>query len=121
VSEIALLIGDGVGITPICALFNSLASPGVTLILRVNTVEDVRFRKELAGIAEDTGANVHYLVGPPGSDNDPFVGDRLRQLVPDVAHRDVYLCGLPAFMTVAKERLAAAGVPKRHIHADLDG
>jgi predicted ferric reductase len=113
-----LLIGGGVGITPIRALFDSLASPDVTLLLRANTLEDVLFRRELAAIAEDTGATVHYLVGPPGGDSDPFVAGRLRQLVPDVAQRDVYLCGPPAFMTVAQDRLAAAGVPKRCLHAE---
>ena len=90
----------------------------MTLILRANTLEDVLFRRELAEIAADTGAAVHYLVGPPGSDNDPFVADRLRDLVPDVARRDVYLCGPPAFMTTAQDRLAAVGVPKRCVHAE---
>jgi predicted ferric reductase len=113
-----LLIGGGVGVTPIRALFDSLASPDVTLILRANTLEDVLFRRELAAIAGDTGATVHYLVGPPGSESDPFVADRLRDLVPDVAQRDVYVCGPPAFMTVAQDRLDAAGVPKRCVHAE---
>jgi ferredoxin-NADP reductase len=113
-----LLIGGGVGITPIRALFDSLASPDVTLLLRANTPADVLFRRELENIAADTGASVHYLVGLPGSDNDPFVADRLRQLVPDLKYRDVYLCGPPAFMTVAQDRLAAAGVPKRCVHAE---
>jgi predicted ferric reductase len=113
-----LLIGGGVGITPIRALFDSLASPDVTLLVRANTPADVLFREELESIAAGTGATVHYLVGPPGSDNDPFVADRLRRIVPDIAHRDVYLCGPPAFMTVAEDRLSAVGVSKRHLHAE---
>ena len=63
-------------------------------------------------------AELHYLVGPPGSDGDPFVGERLGQLVPHLTHHDVYVCGPPGFMTVASERLLAAGVPRRYIHRE---
>jgi ferredoxin-NADP reductase len=38
--------------------------------------------------------------------------------VPDVARRDVYLCGPPTFMTVAEDRLRAVGVPARYVHAE---
>jgi ferredoxin-NADP reductase len=46
------------------------------------------------------------------------VGQRLRTLTPDVARRDVYVCGPTAFMTVAQNRLRAVGVPGRHVHAE---
>jgi predicted ferric reductase len=113
-----LLLAGGVGITPIRALFEVLASPDVTLIVRANTERELLFRSELDEIAARTGATVHYLVGPPGSEADPLVGQRLRTVTPDVARRDVYLCGPTAFMTVAQDRLRAVGVPGRHVHAE---
>jgi predicted ferric reductase len=113
-----LLLAGGVGITPIRALFEVLASPDVTLIVRANRDEELLFRHEIDDIAERTGATVHYLVGPPGSEADPFVGQRLRTVAPDIARRDVYLCGPPRFMAVASDRLRAVGVPGRCVHAE---
>jgi predicted ferric reductase len=113
-----LLLAGGVGITPIRALFEVLASPDVTLIVRANRDEELLFRTELDAIADRTGATVHYLVGAPGGAADPFVAQRLRTAVPDVARRDVYLCGPPTFMTVAEDRLRAVGVPARYVHAE---
>jgi predicted ferric reductase len=115
-----LLIAGGVGITPLRALFESLpAQPGdLTLIVRANRPEEVVFAAELDAIAARRGATVHYLIGLPGSATDPFVGSRLRSLVPDLARHDVYLCGPPRFMTAAAERVRASGVPARHLHRE---
>jgi ferredoxin-NADP reductase len=113
-----LLLAGGVGITPIRALFDVLAGPEVTLIVRANRPDELLFREEIDQIASRSGAVVHYLVGPPGSDADVLSGDRLRHIVPDIAHRDVYVCGPAAFMTVAEDRLHHAGVPKRCVHAE---
>jgi predicted ferric reductase len=115
-----LLVAGGVGITPLRALFESLpARPGeLTMIVRANRDNDVIFRNELDEIARQQGASVHYVIGPPGADSDPFVGTRLRQLVPDLAKHDVYLCGPPGFMTVASQRLRACGLPSRYLHRE---
>jgi predicted ferric reductase len=115
-----LLLAGGVGITPLRALFESMpAQPGdLTLVVRANHDDDVLLRHELDEIAARTEARVHYLVGPPGSSSDPFVGSRLIKLVPHLAHHDVYLCGPPGFMTVAERRLRTCGVPRRYIHRE---
>jgi predicted ferric reductase len=115
-----LLLAGGVGITPLRALFESLPSePGeMTLIVRANRDDDIVLREELDRIAELKHAKVHYLVGPPGSDADPFVGQRLARLVPRLTRHDVYVCGPPGFMTVATRQLVAAGVPRRYIHRE---
>ncbi|MFD7831059.1 ferric reductase-like transmembrane domain-containing protein [Kitasatospora sp. NPDC059803] len=58
-----LLLGAGVGITPLRALFETL--PGeLTLVQRAGRPEDVLFRAELAEVARRRGAAVHELVGP---------------------------------------------------------
>lgn len=115
-----LLIAGGVGITPLRALFESLpAQPGdLTLIVRANQPEEIVFRAELDAIAAHRGATIHYLIGLPGAAEDPFVGSRLRSLVPDIARHDVYLCGPPRFMAVAAEHIRASGVPARHLHRE---
>jgi ferredoxin-NADP reductase len=42
----------------------------------------------------------------------------LRELVPDIAERDVYVCGPPGLTDVLERNVRAAGVPKRFIHAE---
>ena len=114
-----LLIAGGVGITPLRALFETL--PGragdLTLIYRVNQASDVVLRPELDWIAQQRGARVHYLVGPPGTGgNDPLSPAHLQKIIPDVRQHDVYLCGPEPMMAATQAALRDVGVPRRHIH-----
>jgi predicted ferric reductase len=115
-----LLLAGGVGITPLRALFEALPGRGgdVTLIVRANDADDVVFRHELDAIAARRNARVHYMLGPPGAANDPLVGHRLREVVPDVDRHDVYVCGPPGFMAAAERSLRACRVPRRCIHRE---
>jgi predicted ferric reductase len=114
-----LMIAGGVGITPLRALFESIPADAgeLTLLYRTATPDDVVLRHELDGIARYRGAQVHYLVGPPRpGPNDHLSPQRLRHLVPDVAERDVFLCGPELMMAAAERSLRQLGVPARHIH-----
>jgi len=115
-----LLLAGGIGVTPLRALFESMQarSGELTLIYRANTDLDVVFRSELDSIAKWRGAHVRYLIGPPGSDEDPFVGRRLESLVRDIRDHDVYLCGPPRMMDAARAALRRVGVSRRHIHTE---
>jgi len=114
------LIAGGIGITPLRALVETLpARPGdLTLIYRVNALDELVFADELVALAEDRGVELHTLVGPPGSYNDPFVGGRIKRLVPDINKRDVFLCGPPGFASAGVRAARGVGVPKRHIHLE---
>ncbi|MFF7654791.1 ferric reductase-like transmembrane domain-containing protein [Streptomyces sp. NPDC007983] len=110
-----LLLGGGVGITPLRTLFETL--PGeVTLIYRARRPEDLALRGEIDALAAARGAAVHYVVDEPAAYSSPLTPEALRGLVPDLAERDVYLCGPPAMTEVAVTALRGAGVPRRHIH-----
>ncbi len=113
-----LLLAGGIGITPLRALFEQLASADVSMIVRARRVEDVVFRSEIDAISARRGARVHLSCGPSGGDTDIFAGDRLRALVPDIASRDVYLCGPPGFAVAATQALRRLGVPQRCVHAE---
>jgi predicted ferric reductase len=115
-----LLVAGGVGITPLRALFESMPGrPGeVELIYRVGSEAEIVLRRELDAIARARQRVVHYLVGHRGSSADPFVGNRLTRLVPDVRHRDVYVCGPPGMTDAAVAGLRAAGVPDQNIHTE---
>nr|WP_244299443.1 ferredoxin reductase family protein [Streptomyces viridochromogenes] len=110
-----LLLGGGVGITPLRALFETL--PGeVTLVYRARRPEDVALWRELDAIAARRGATVHYVVDEPAEHSSPLTAGGLAVLVPDIAERDVYLCGPPGMTSAAIPALRRAGVPRRRIH-----
>jgi predicted ferric reductase len=115
-----LLIGGGVGITPLRALFESL--PGraddVTLVYRARREEDLVFRDELDAIAKTRRSRIHYLVGDHEEYPDLMNAAHLRQLVPDVAKRDVFVCGPPGMQETILASLRALRVPSRQIHAE---
>jgi predicted ferric reductase len=113
-----LLIAGGVGITPMRALFETLPleqGQNLTLIYRARGPEHVVFRSELDAIAHWRGANVHYLI-----DDDPhcLTAPGLLHLVPDLAQRDVYLCGPPPMSVAVRAELARAGLALEHLHEE---
>ncbi|MEH1098776.1 ferredoxin reductase family protein [Micromonospora sp. CPCC 205561] len=115
--ERALLIAGGSGITPIRAMLEELP-PGAALIYRARTPADVLLQRELDWLAEARDTAIWYVVG---SRDDPgprqvMSPDGLRRLVPDVAKRDVYLCGPPGLVEQSVRVLRRAGVPRRQIH-----
>jgi predicted ferric reductase len=118
-----LLIAGGIGITPLRALLEEL--PGrqgdLTLIYRARREADIVFRSEIDAIARLRGATVHYLVGSRGSWDlpaEPLGADSLSTLVPDVAERDVFLCGPLAMMDAVRRSLRLLGVAADQIHSE---
>ncbi|MET7734265.1 ferredoxin reductase family protein [Streptomyces sp. NPDC005402] len=111
----SLLIGGGVGITPLRALFETL--PGeVSLLYRARTVEDLALGGELEAVARWRGAKVHYLLNGPQGQRPRITAESLRAAFPDLAGHDVYLCGPHGFARELYEELRAAGVPDGRIH-----
>lgn len=113
-----LLVAGGVGITPMRALFETLpVRPGqdLALLYRARGPEDVLFRRELDLIARHRGARVCYLVG---DDADCLTASALLRLVPDLAERDVYLCGSPRMADAVRTGLRDAGLPEDYLHEE---
>lgn len=123
-----LLIAAGVGITTMRALLDDLTpvAAATTLLYRVGRHEEPVFQAELDAFARRHRVRVVYLRG-----NRPDRGswlpaqyahgtdlDALRQLVPDVAGREAYLCGPPAWMDAARTTRQQAGIPTDHIHLE---
>ncbi|MCG6493928.1 ferric reductase-like transmembrane domain-containing protein [Kitasatospora sp. A2-31] len=110
-----LLVGAGVGITPLRALFETI--PGeVTLVQRARCPEDLLFRGELAEIARRRGGRVYELVGSREQVGD--LGTALARLLPGLADHEVYLCGPEAMAEEAARSLRAAGVRRGRIHRE---
>jgi predicted ferric reductase len=113
------LIAGGVGITPIRALLEEMpGAPGdIALVYRALREDDVILREELEELAQRRGVEVHYVLGDhrgPGA-AELLSAEHLGRLVPDIASRDVYVCGPPAMADATGESLRRAGVPRRHV------
>jgi ferredoxin-NADP reductase len=115
-----LLVAGGVGITPMRALFESLDVAGerLTLLYRVPSEAEILFRDELEAIAAARGAQLLFVVGRSSDSATAVTPERLRAVVPDVAHRDVYLCASPRFAEAVKDAVATVGVPRERLHAE---
>jgi predicted ferric reductase len=109
-----LLIAGGIGITPVRALVEG--STGDVVVYRALREDELVLRGEL----EELGVDVHYVVGDHAApDGDRLLSpEHLRALVPDLAERDVYVCGPPGMTDFAVRNVRAAGVPRRHIHVE---
>jgi len=116
------LIAGGIGITPIRALFEELpAAPReLALIYRVIREEDLVFRTELEEIARERGADLFFVVGDHRTiaGRDLLSATHLLELIPDIAEREVYLCGPHPMMLRAEGSLRGAGVPGSQIHSE---
>jgi predicted ferric reductase len=115
----ALLIAGGSGIAPIRALLEDLPR-GTIVIYRAGSPDDLIFREELDLLAERRDAEIFYVIGARTDPGPRTVMTRrgLRELVPDISRRDVYLCGPDGLVKAAVELLTALRVPRRQIHLD---
>ena len=116
--EKAVLIAGGIGITPVRALLETM--PGdVVVIYRAIAEQDVIFREELDSIAASRDATVHYVIGDHRGDGADLLSPvHLKELVPDIEERDVFLCGPSAMTQVLARNVRGARVPRRHIHTE---
>lgn len=113
--ERVLLVGAGVGATPIRALLQELPEgTDVTVILRASRREELVLREEIAAHVRSRGGRLHELVG--SRERVPLDAAALRRLVPDLAERDIYVCGPDGFTNAFIAATRVAGVPRDHVH-----
>jgi predicted ferric reductase len=110
------LIAGGIGITPVRALAEHLRAADVVVVYRALADDDLVLRDEL----DELGHTVHYVVGDhaaPGGER-LLSPEHLTELVPDLAERDVYVCGPPGMTDAAVRNVRATGVTRRQIHVE---
>jgi predicted ferric reductase len=119
-----LLISGGVGITPFASYLRHVRdthAPTDVLLVDANKASaDILFRTELEEIAASCPnvRLVHVLSSPdPGWEGPRGYVDEafLREHVPDIAGRVVFLCGPPPMMRLLRQTLARLGVPPSHV------
>jgi len=112
-----VLIGGGVGITPLRALLDEVDyTKEVDLLYRVHSEEDLIFRKELDSVAQHRGARIHYLVG--SRKEHPMTVAYISQFVPAFADSEVYVCGPKPLVERVFQSAKDAGIPKDKVHTE---
>ncbi|WP_109775974.1 ferredoxin reductase family protein [Quadrisphaera granulorum] len=127
------LIGAGVGVTPLRALAEALPyAPGeVVLVHRYSGRDHARplFERELQHLVERRGLEVVWMPGrrrAPGSWLGDGVGPvddttALLQWVPDIAQRDLFVCGPEEWARDVVASARAAGLPAENVHVESFG
>ena len=124
------LIGAGVGITPLRALAEGLpAGPGDCVLLHRWTTEPL-FVDEFDVLGRERGLAVLNLPGhrrgdgswlPRGVDERVDDVTALQRWVPDIAERDVFVCGPERWTALVRATLTAAGLPDDRLHLETFG
>ena len=117
--EKVLLVAGGIGITPIRALLDELRGD-IVVVYRVLRESDAVLRDELEERAREHDFEVHVVAGDHATEEGRRLlsPEHLRELVPDVAEREVYLCGPPAMIEAIEKTVRAVRVPRRHVHVE---
>ena len=124
-----LLMGSGIGVAPLRALFEALpqSTGDVTLVYRAHSGADLVLTDELAALAAARGARIFTVLGPRVAERPSWLPqsaahlrdvDALRHLVPDLEHHDVYVCGNPEWIDLVVQAARAGGVAQAHIHTE---
>lgn len=117
--EKVLLVGGGIGIAPIRALLEEMRGD-VVVVYRAAHEDDLALADEIEALAEERGATVHHVVGDHRTPAGRMLlsHESLSGLVPDIAHREVYICGPPAMADAVRKVALAARVPGRNVHVE---
>jgi ferredoxin-NADP reductase len=108
-----VLVGGGVGITPIRALLDEFdPTKEIDILFRAST--DLVLKSELDKLAKKTGARVHYLVGPRSKH--PMNAEYISKLVPAFKDSDVFICGPKPLVDAVRQAAVDVGIPKNRFH-----
>ena len=120
-----VMIGAGIGITPIRALLESTPfDPGnATVILRGHSEAELYLGDEILDLCRRRGATLFHVTGartPGGQGWLPASavrsGHRLASYAPEIADADVYICGPSAWARSVISEARAAGVREEQLH-----
>ena len=124
-----LLIGGGIGVTPLISMLKNLAAIQwpyeVYLLYAVRTPDHILFHEELLKL-QGVLPRFKYLISPSNVKGSDWVGSSgrinknlLQQFVPDIAGCSTYICGPEAMMDATINLLESLGMPRRQIFTEL--
>jgi predicted ferric reductase len=118
-----LLIGGGVGVTPLRAIAETLDGNERDVIFaqRATTEHDLLMVDELRRMQRQGKLTFLPVLGKRGKTarDDPMHPNRLRAAIPDLREREVFICGSPGMVHATIRNLRRAGVRRTYIHSEL--
>lgn len=122
--EHVVMIGAGIGITPLRALLESTPfAPGqATVLLRGSSADELFLGDEILELCRKRGATLFHLIGPRSANPQgtwlpaSAGASRLRDFVPDITEADVYICGPSAWARNVLAEAKNAGVREEQLH-----
>lgn len=111
------LFAAGVGITPVRALLEELPrGVDAVTVVRASKEGDLLFRKEIADLVAHQGGRLVEMVGTRARNRlDPV---QLHKLIPDIATRDVFICGPDGFAEQVERSARYLGVAGEALHRE---
>lgn len=118
-----LYIAGGIGITPIRTLLEERAKQEerseAILLYGNRSIAETALWSEVQALAKKTQVTVHNILSeqPDWAGEKGFIDkEKIQRLVPDIAERDVYLCGPPPMVNAVVPLVKALNVPERQLH-----
>lgn len=119
--EKLLFIAGGIGITPIRSMLEDLGDryKDKMLLYSNKTSSETALSTELSELAKKYKfkiINIYADEKIAGAEHGRLDQAMLSRLAPDIADRDIFLCGPPPMMLALRAAMLELGVPKKQIH-----
>jgi ferredoxin-NADP reductase len=118
-----LLLGGGVGVTPLRAIAETLEGNERDVIFaqRASSEHDLLMADELWRMQRQGKLTFLPILGKRGktAKEDPMHPQQLLWRIPDLRDREVFICGSPGMVAASIRNLRKAGVRRRYIHSEL--
>ena len=112
-----VLVGAGVGITPLRALLEDLPRQvKVSVVIRASTPTEMVHRDEIVGLVNERHGQFHEVIG--SRQQVRFDSKMLGRLVPDIADSDIYVCGPAGFSGGVVDSALRLGANRERIHQE---
>lgn len=130
-AESIVLIGAGVGVTPLMSVIRALTDRGwahdIYLFFACRTTDDFLFREELEHL-QRRHPNLHVIATMTRAEGTVWMGPKgrltkelLTSSVPELTRKRIHICGPPAMMDATIAMLLELGVPRDQIKTEAFG